>query len=212
MDRREFRSRTIRDLRCLTGVVLLAIIATGTVRAQSPGAGDSITVPRFLDEASGQEVRLPTAAINSLGWTLRIRASSQSTADTMRIELEFAVTGGPTTAEHQLEVRLTPMASGHSPPQSSVRVSLPLQIPQGVDRIRFARHVPKTSFGNLYRVELFEDGRSVPDGDATFGQPLVDPDYAVYRDETQQNACERYGSSRMPMKLSGKNRCSSGHY
>lgn len=164
------------------------MIATETVRAQLPGAVDSPTVARFLDDASGQEVRLPTAAKNSLGWTIGVTASSLSTADTMRIELEFATTGGPTTAERHLEVRLSPVASGHSPPQSSVRVALPLQIPQHTDRIRFARHVPKTSFGNLYRVELFEDGRPVPDGAANLGQPLVDPDHAIYLDEAEQNA------------------------
>lgn len=166
----------------------LATLASNVVYAQSPAESKNSVVPRFLNDETAQEVRLPISTRNSLGWTLRVRASSLATADTMRVEMEFATTGGPTTAERQLDVRLTPVASGHSPPQSSVSISLPLQIPQDTDRVRFTRHVPKTSFGNLYQVKLWEDGRAVPNGEATLGQPLTDPDYAAFYDEAQQNA------------------------
>ncbi len=157
-------------------------------RGQSPSTTRAPTIPHFLGDEQSNEVRLPTAAINKRGWTVRVRVPSLQTADTMRVELEFATTGGLTTAEHQLEVRLTPLGQGHSPPQSSVGVSIPLKIPQGIDRIRFVRHVPKASFGNFYRVEILEDGRVVPDGETTLGLPLVDRDGAVYHDEAQQNA------------------------
>lgn len=170
---------------CLSSFVMLV---GSVVHAQSPAENRNAIVARFLDDRTSQEVRFPSSARNALGWTLRVKASSLATADTMRVELEFATTGGPTTREQLLDVRLTPIAAGHSPPQSSIGLSLPLQIPQGTDRIRFARHVPKSSFGNLYQVKLWEDGRAVPDGEATFGQPISDPDYAAYLDETQQNA------------------------
>lgn len=177
-----------RIARSLCWLGYFVVLTTSVVHAQSPPKSQDANVARFLDENTSQEVRLPISARNSLGWTLRVRASSLATADTMRVELEFATTGGPTTTERQIEVRLTPVAAGHSPPQSPIGISLPLQIPQGTERVRFAYHVPKTSFGNLYQVKLWEDGRGIPNGESTFGQPLSDPEYAAYLDEAQQNA------------------------
>ncbi|TWT59216.1 hypothetical protein [Allorhodopirellula solitaria] len=172
-----------------TGLLMLAVIAHASTPVAAWSQDDPASeVPRFLDDTIGQTVRLPMGSRNSLGWTLRVRTSSHATADTMRVEVEFATTGGPTTAEQVLELRLRPIAAGHSPPQSSARVSLPLTIPEGTDRIQFARHVPKSSFGNLYRVELRQDGRQVPGGEATIGQPIADPEYAIYYNESQQNA------------------------
>lgn len=171
---------------CCLGCVIA--ITSNVVHAQSSAETQALKVPRFLDDRTSHEVRLPITARNSLGWTMRVKASSLATADTMRVELEFATTGAPTTAERQIELRLTPISAGHSPPQSSIGVSLPLQIPQGTDRIRFTRHVPKASFGNLYQVKLWEDGRAITDSETTFGQPITDPDYAAYFDEAQQNA------------------------
>ncbi len=171
--------------RCM---IVLAGFVCATLHAQSPRPNVRPDTPRFLSDEISQEVRLPTSANNPLGWTIRVRASSLATADIMRVEVEFATTGGPTTAEQQFDLRLIPLASGHSPPQSSVAVSLPLSISQGTDRVRLSRHVPKTSFGNLYQVELRADGRAIPDCKAVLGQPIADAEYSVYVNEAQQNA------------------------
>ncbi len=155
--------------------------------ADRPDSKNAENVPRFLDDAVSHSVRLPTVSTNTLGWTIRVRVSSQSVADPMRVEWEFATTGGPTTADLNLELRLTPLENGHSPPQSSVRVSMPFSVPEGTSRMRFARHVPKTSYGDYYTVSLHEEGRDVPNCEATIGGPISDPDSAPYANQFAQD-------------------------
>lgn len=180
--------------RCPLTLVLLILILSAVANrrvlaqdaSQATGVNPDVAVPRFLDPAHSLSVRFPTTSTNRLGWTMRVRVSSLRTADTMRVELDFASTGGPTAADQNIELRLNPMASGQAPPQSSIRVSLPLRIPEGTQQLRFARHVPKSSYGNQYSVQLFEEGRAIANCRAPLGQPITFPESAMHDNLVEQ--------------------------
>ncbi|MCM2370876.1 Hint domain-containing protein [Aporhodopirellula aestuarii] len=183
--------------RILLGVVTVsAIIVMSPVRllAQSNSASldaiDPQPAARFLRDGDSLVARFPTGTTNRLGWTMRVWISSHLTADTMRVELEFATTGGPTTADLNLDLRLTPKPDGHSPPQSSLRASLPIQIPEGTERVRLARHLPKSSFGNYYLVQLLEDGRAIRNCQSDVGSPISYRDSEMYVNALQQSLWE----------------------
>jgi len=159
------------------------------VTFQGGVSAQDVSVPRFLDGDNSLSVRFPTSTntANRLGWTIRLRMSDHRTADTMRVEMDFAATGGPTVADQSIEVRFTPIPGMHAPPQSSLRASIPLRIPEGTQQIRFARHLPKSSFGNYYLVELFEERRAIPNCKSDIGTGTVRPDSAVYENQAQQS-------------------------
>lgn len=162
-------------------VVLLGILFGTLASAQQAD------VPLFLEPSPTMSVRLPTKPKNKLGWTMKLQASPHSTADAMRIEIDFATTGGPTTADQALLVRLSPKSQGHSPPQRAVIVSLPIEIPQGTQRMRFSRHAPKASYGNHYQIQVLQDGRKLPDCEATIGEAVSYLESAVYLNAVEQS-------------------------
>ena len=153
-----------------------------------PAQSDAPTEPAsFLETNRDHLVRFPTKPKSPLGWTLVIRTSPHRTADVMRIEMEFATTGGPTTADQTIVARLTPLSSGHSPPQSASIISLPISIPEGTQTLRFSRHVPKTSYGNFYEVRLFQEGRGIPDCKANIGASIAYQESSLYSDQFEQS-------------------------
>ncbi|SMP74811.1 hypothetical protein SAMN06265222_11845 [Neorhodopirellula lusitana] len=169
---------TITRLFALAVVVLAWTSLTASHSAAQPAA--PTTPASFLANDAEGVVRFPTKKKNALGWTMQIRHAQHATAEVTRIEIEFATTGGPTTADLNLSIQLTPKASGHETPQSASRVSLPITIPQGTNRQSLVRYAPKTSFGNLYEVQLFQDGRKIDDCKDFVGESLTRQDAGLY--------------------------------
>ncbi|EMI43571.1 hypothetical protein [Rhodopirellula sp. SWK7] len=185
LDRSDWRLRSA----CVATALLCLLAVPGRLHAQSRGTSsvdESSEPARFLNQTTSNAVVFPTSTKNRLGWRMVVRTPTILTADTMRVEVDFTTTGGPTTADLNLNLLLTPTPLGHAPPQSSLRASLPLRIPEGTSQIRFARHLPKSSFGNFYNVQLLEDGRSVPDCKASIGDQVTRRDSAMYINQSQQ--------------------------
>lgn len=166
------------------GVAACILLNAPTTSAQGV---ERLEAASFLNPNPDMTVRFPTKPANPLGWTMRVQASSHSTADVMRIEVDFATTGGPTAADQSIMMRLSPIAAGQAPPQSSLVITLPIEIPQGSQRLRIARHVPKASFGNYYTVQLYQDGRKIDDCRANLGQAIAYPESALYFNQSAQN-------------------------
>ncbi|TWU01423.1 hypothetical protein [Neorhodopirellula pilleata] len=179
--------------RSLWGVMLVGFAfampawAQQSASTQQTASAQQTGVATFLNPNPTMTVRLPTKPKNALGWTMKVQASPHLSADTMRIEIDFASTGGPTTADQAFLVRLTPKPQGHSPPQAAVIVSLPIDIPQGTQRMRLSRHAPKSSYGNLYEIQVFQDGRRLPDCEATIGEAISYLESAVYLNTMEQS-------------------------
>ncbi|EMI55173.1 hypothetical protein [Rhodopirellula sallentina] len=186
--------RFSRGMFCWLSVLVWAVVFGSSSPAQNrddavsnPTAGTVTAEPaRFLNEVSSNAVVFPTTTKNRLGWRMVVRVASSLTADTMRVEMSFSTTGGPTTADLNLELRLTPSTTGHSPPQSSLRASVPFRIPEGTSQTRLARHLPKSSFGNFYVVEILEGGRPVPGCRSSVGDPITYRDSAMYVNQNLQ--------------------------
>ncbi|MFG0287582.1 MAG: hypothetical protein ACF8CQ_05395 [Rhodopirellula sp. JB044] len=176
------------------GVLVWAVVCGSSLPAQNRddalpnSAADTVTAEPsyFLNENSSNVVVFPTTARNRLGWRVVVRVASSLTADTMRVEMDFSTTGGPTTADLNLELRLTPSSTGHAPPQSSLRASVPFRIPEGTSQTRFARHLPKSSFGNFYVVEILEGGRPVPGCRSSVGDSITYRESAMYVNQSLQ--------------------------
>ncbi|EKK03457.1 hypothetical protein RBSH_01261 [Rhodopirellula baltica SH28] len=114
----------------------------------------------------------PRGRINRLGYQISVRLSAPNIPETQRVEIEFSSTGGPTTADHNFTLVLVPRGNGHSPPQSALEVEIPFRIPENSTQQTIIRHVPKTSYGDLYDASILEDGRSIADIPNEIGKPL----------------------------------------
>ncbi|CAN0480230.1 unnamed protein product, partial [Hapterophycus canaliculatus] len=165
-------------------IITVLLLLTATASAQSI---DQLDAASFLKPNPDMTARFPTKLGNPLGWTMKVQVSPHSTADVMRIEIDLATTGAPTTADQTVTIRLTPISSGHAPPHSSTIVTVPVEIPQGTRKLRLARHAPKSSFGNLYQIQLYQDGRKLDDCQANVGEPIAYRDSALYFNQAAQN-------------------------
>lgn len=171
---------------CVVAFGALAVFLLNAPTTTAQGI-ERLEAASFLKPNPEMTARFPTKPVNPLGWTMRVQASSHSTADAMRIEMDFATTGGPTTADQNVTVRLTPIPSGQAPPQSSLVVTLPIEIPQGTKRLRIARHAPKASYGNYYLVQLYQNGRKIDDCRANLGEAIAYRESSLYFNQAAQS-------------------------
>ncbi|EMB13255.1 hypothetical protein [Rhodopirellula europaea] len=154
---------------CFTIAVLLVGTASTRSSAQSDAGSQS-----FWQFDGSNLATFPRGRVNRLGYQIMVRVSAPDIPETQRVEIEFASTGGPTTADHNFTLLLSPRADGHSPPQSALEVELPFQIPEQTTQQTIVRHVPKTSYGDAYEVWILENGQSISQVPNEIGSPVRD--------------------------------------
>ncbi|MCC9643647.1 hypothetical protein LOC71_15280 [Rhodopirellula sp. JC740] len=162
------RRRRLRIPTFLLATINILFLCADFAAAQPPGG----LQPTGFWTFDGSNLTTFPRGANRLGYMVSVGTSSPLIAETQRVEIGFVSTTGPTTADRNFLVRLTPLAEGHSPPQAALEVELPFRVPQNTTQKTFVRHVPKTSFGNHYEVELFENGRSVTNAAFEIGSPI----------------------------------------
>lgn len=74
------------------------------------------------------------------------------------------------TADRNLVIRWSPSSRGHSPAMNAVAADIPITAPQGSRNASVIRYLPKWSAGDLYKVEVLEDGEPIPGYTHDFGQ------------------------------------------
>lgn len=132
----------------------LSIHATGLT-------GDDVT---FLATAPNMSASLPridaTAAPGAdPGYRITTILSSDPSPGMTRIECRFESRTGPSSMDRTWRIRLVPLPGGHVPLDASCEVAFDFLVPQGSRQHQVARHLPKTSYGNLFEVSIAPDGR-----------------------------------------------------
>ncbi|MFG0265717.1 MAG: hypothetical protein ACF8AM_11300 [Rhodopirellula sp. JB055] len=151
----------------LTAALLLMATACPDAWGQSRAATQSIWINDGNNATS-----FPRGRANRLGYQINVRLSAPDIPETQRVEIEFISTGGPTTADHNFTLLLTPRGIGHSPPQSALEVELPFQIPEQTTQQTIVRHLPKTSYGDAYEVSILDNGQPITKAPNEIGKPL----------------------------------------
>ena len=152
---------------CFT-LALLFVGLTDTNAFGQPHSGEG----SFWINDGNNATIFPRGRINRLGYQISVRLSAPDIPETQRVEIEFTSTGGPTTADHNFTLVLAPRGNGHSPPQSALEVEIPFRIPENSTQQTIIRHVPKTSYGDLYDASILEDGRAITDIPNEIGKAL----------------------------------------
>ncbi|WDQ17854.1 hypothetical protein [Rhodopirellula sp. P2] len=152
---------------CVTAACLLIGFVSPKAFGQ-PSTGDQ----SFWVNDGNNSTTFPRARANRLGYQINVRLSAPDIPETQRVEIDFMTTGGPTTADRNFTLLLSPREDGHSPPQSALEVEIPFQIPEKSTQQTIVRHVPKTSHGDAYEVSILEDGQSITQVPNEIGKSL----------------------------------------
>ncbi|KLU02102.1 putative signal peptide and transmembrane protein [Rhodopirellula islandica] len=139
----------------MAACLLTGFVSPNALAQPSPG-GQSLWIN---DGNNG--TAFPRGRVNRLGYQINVRLSAPDIPETQRVEIDFMTTGGPTTADLNFTLLLSPRGDGHSPPQSALEVEIPFQIPEKSTQQTIVRHVPKTSYGDAYEVSILENGQSI---------------------------------------------------
>lgn len=150
---------------------LLLVISSGICQAQ-------FVLPRAL---STTQVSLPqrTAAggtARGSGFNAQIELTNALGAGYCNLEAVFKSTLGPTTTTRDLVIRLTPI-DRHIPASRTIASDILVTFPQGQTQVTIQRAFPKWTIGNSFRIEVIEDGVSLPDYSAEVGMSL--PGFAI---------------------------------
>lgn len=149
----------------------LALLFVGLADTNAFGQPHSGEGSFWINDGNNATI-FPRGRINRLGYQISVRLSAPDIPETQRVEIEFTSTGGPTTADHNFTLVLAPRGNGHSPPQSALEVEIPFRIPENSTQQTIIRHVPKTSYGDLYDASILEDGRAITDIPNEIGKAL----------------------------------------
>ena len=157
---------------------LLCLAMQASVLGQSTGDALGQDVGKdFLLSGPFEQITLPLSTSvgpggNTLGYRVTVTLPSNRGTATQRVESKFESLTGPTTRRFDLTIHLLPVPGGHLLPSSAVHSRVQLAVPEGATSFQSVHHLPKLSFGNLYRVSLQEDGRTPQGCQGIVGQPF----------------------------------------